>query len=81
MEAPQGSKVILKQLLREIWGPSLWIDTHLLEMKIEANYGFKDDPVPSQTKVCLVEPKDLDYPQKFSFKGRSHLGFSPSPSF
>jgi hypothetical protein len=35
--------------------------------------GSKDDPVPSQkmtqcqvkTKVCLVEPKDLDYPQKF----------------
>jgi hypothetical protein len=27
--------------------------------------GSKDDPVPSQTKVCLSEHKYLDYPQKF----------------
>jgi hypothetical protein len=52
-----------------------------LEMKMKANYGFKrwpsvkskDDLVSSQkmtqcqvnTKVYLVEPKDLDYLQKF----------------
>jgi hypothetical protein len=27
--------------LEEGWCPSLLIDTHLLEMKKEANYGFK----------------------------------------
>jgi hypothetical protein len=78
IEALQWGKVLLKQPLREMWRPSLWIDIHLLEMKIEANYGVKrwpsvkskDDPMSSQkmtqyqvkTKVWLVKPKDLDYP-------------------
>jgi hypothetical protein len=44
--------------------PSLWIDTHLLEMKTEAYYESKDDPVPGQTKDVLSEPKDLDHLQK-----------------
>jgi hypothetical protein len=33
-----------------------------------------------KTKVYLVEPKDLDYLQIFSFKGGSHLG-NPKPFF
>jgi hypothetical protein len=57
----------------EGWCTSLWIDTHLLEMRKEANYEVKrwpsakskDDPVQVKTKVYLVEPKDLDYLQKF----------------
>jgi hypothetical protein len=40
----------------EGWCPSLWIDTHLLKMKMKTIYEFerwpsaksKDDPVPSQ---------------------------------
>jgi hypothetical protein len=48
----------------------------------------KDDPVSSQKmtqcqvkiKVCLVEPKDLDYLQKFLLRVVDHLG-NPKPSF
>jgi hypothetical protein len=37
---------------------SMWDDTHLLEMKVEATYGTKDDPVPSQDQgVPLLNPK------------------------
>jgi hypothetical protein len=48
----------------------------------------KDDPVSSQkmtqcqvkTKVRLVEPEDLDYPQKFLLRVVAHLS-NPKPSF
>jgi hypothetical protein len=59
---------------------SVWIDTHLLEMKVEATYGTKDDPVPSQNQVvpCLnLKPR---LPTKVSFKGGSPPR-TPNPFF
>jgi hypothetical protein len=72
----------------EGWYTSLWIDTHLLEMKIKTNYGFKrwpsvkskDDPVPSQDQGVSGWTQRLRLPTKVSFKGGSHLG-NPNPSF
>jgi hypothetical protein len=68
--------------------PRLWIDTHLLEMKIETNYGFKrwpsaeskDDPVPSQNQGVSGWTEEPRLPTKVSFKGGSHLG-NPNLSF
>jgi hypothetical protein len=60
-------------ILRKIGCYSMWIDNHLLEMKVEATYGTKDDPVPSQTKVCPVWTQDLDYLQKFLLRVVAHL--------
>jgi hypothetical protein len=58
IEALQESKVNPQPTLEEGWCPSLWIDIHLLEMKIESNHRVKrwpsakskDDPVPSQNQ-------------------------------
>jgi hypothetical protein len=37
---------------------SVRIDTHLLEMKVEATHGSKDDPVPSHNQgVPCLNPK------------------------
>jgi hypothetical protein len=44
------------------------------QVKRWPNTKSKDDPVPSQTKVCLFEPKDLDYPQKFLLRAVAYLG-------
>jgi hypothetical protein len=48
------------------------IDTHLLEMKIEATYGTKDDPVSSHIIDVLTMNPRPRLPTKFSFKGGSH---------
>jgi hypothetical protein len=43
-------------------------------MKVEATYGTKDDPVPSQKPRCASsKPKNLDYPQKFLLRVVAHL--------
>jgi hypothetical protein len=66
--------------LRNTGDPSLWIDTHLLEMKIESNYSFKRWPSAKSNPRCsYFKNKDLDCPQKFPFKGGSHLS-TPNPS-
>jgi hypothetical protein len=45
-------------MLRKSGCYSMWMDTHLLEMKVEATYGTKDDPVPSQNQgVPRLNPK------------------------
>jgi hypothetical protein len=45
-------------ILRKIGCYSMWIDTHLLEMKVEATYGTKDDPVSSHIQdVLIMNPK------------------------
>jgi hypothetical protein len=95
IEALQGSKIIatLEQgypqaTPEEGWCPRLWIDTHLLEMKIRTNYGVKrwssvkskDDPVPSQDQCVSGWTQGPKLPTKVSFKGGSHLG-NPKPSF
>jgi hypothetical protein len=87
-KALQWSKVIPQATLEECWCPSLWIDTHLSEMKKKTNYGVKrwpsvkskDDPVPSQDQGVsgwTQGPRPLT---KVSFKGGSHLG-NPIPTF
>jgi hypothetical protein len=60
-------------ILRKIRCYSVWIDTHLLEMRIETNYGFKRWPVPSQNQgVPHLNPKKKPrLPTKVSFKGGS----------
>jgi hypothetical protein len=55
----------------------MWIDTHLLEMKVEAT---KDEPVPSQDQGVSGWSHGPRLPTKVSFKGGSHLG-NPNPSF
>jgi hypothetical protein len=56
------------------------IDTHVLEMKVEATYGTKDDPVPSQNQgVPRLNPRPR-LPTKVSFKGGSPPSI-PNPSF
>jgi hypothetical protein len=43
--------------LRKIGCHSVWIDTHLLEMKVEATYGFKRWPnAKSKPRCALSEP-------------------------
>jgi hypothetical protein len=50
---------------RNIGNPSLWIDTHLLEMKSQDYYGFKRWPSAKSNPRCAYPGnKDLDYPQK-----------------
>jgi hypothetical protein len=44
-------------ILRKIGCYSVWIDTHLLEMKVEATYGTKMTQCQVKTKVCPSEPK------------------------
>jgi hypothetical protein len=86
IEALQGSKVIATP--EEGWCPSLWIDTHLLEMRKEANYGVKrwpsaeskDDPVPNQNQGVSGWTERPRLPTKVSFNGGSHLG-NPKLSF
>jgi hypothetical protein len=57
---------------RKIGCQSMWIDTHLLEIKIEATYGTKDDPVSSHIPdVLTINPRPR-LPTKVSFKGGSH---------
>jgi hypothetical protein len=64
-------------ILRKIGCYRMWIDTHLLGMKVEAT---KDDPVPSQTQGCLLWTEDLRIPTKVSFKGGSPPSI-PNPYF
>jgi hypothetical protein len=57
-EALQTKEAILNAILRKIWWYGVRIDTHLLEMKEEATYGTKDDPVPSHIQgVPHLNPK------------------------
>jgi hypothetical protein len=51
--------------LRNTRNPSLWLDTNLLEMKLESLYRFKRWPsAKSNPRCAYFEPKDLDYLQK-----------------
>jgi hypothetical protein len=50
----------------------MWIDTHLLEMKIETTYGTKDDLVSSHVPDVLTMNPRPRLPKKVSFKGGSH---------
>jgi hypothetical protein len=67
--------------LRNTGNPSLWMDTHLLEMMIESIYRFKGwSSAKSKPRCSSSEPKDLDYPQKFLLRVVAHLG-NLNPSF
>jgi hypothetical protein len=56
------------------------IDNHLLEIKVEATFGTKDDPVSSNIPdVPTMNPKPRQ-PTKVSFKGGSPPSI-PNPSF
>jgi hypothetical protein len=50
----------------------MWIDIHLLEMKIEATYGTKDDPVSNHILDVLTMNPRPRLPTNVSFKGGSH---------
>jgi hypothetical protein len=43
----------------------MWIDTHLLDKKIEATYGTKDDPVSSHIRGAPSLNPRPRLPQKF----------------
>jgi hypothetical protein len=74
MELKHYSEEKLAQaILRNIGCQSMWIDTHLLEMKIEATYGTKDDLVSSHIPDVLTMYPRPRLPTKVSFKGGSHL--------
>jgi hypothetical protein len=47
-------------------------DTHLLEMKVEATYGTKDDPVPSQNQGVPLLNSDI--PNSSFFLASPNLG-------
>jgi hypothetical protein len=49
------------------------IDTHLLDKKIEATYGTKDDPVLSHIRGVPSLNSRPRLTTKVSFKGGSHL--------
>jgi hypothetical protein len=67
-------------ILSNIGCQSISIDTHLLEMKIEATYGTKDDPVSSHIPDVLTMNPRPRLPTKVSFKGGS-LPSYPKPIF
>jgi hypothetical protein len=69
-----------QETLEEGVFPRLWVDTHLLERKIETNYGFKRWPVPSQNQGVSSWTQGPRLSTKISFKGGSHLG-NPKLSF
>jgi hypothetical protein len=52
---------------------SMWDDTHLLEMKVEATYGTKMTQCQVKTKVCHVWTQDQEYTQKFLLRVVAHL--------
>jgi hypothetical protein len=65
--------------LRNIGNLSLWIDTHLLEIKSKLTMESKDDPVPSQDQSGSSGIQGPRLSTKVSFKGGSHLS-TPNPS-
>jgi hypothetical protein len=79
-------KAILNALLRKIWCYGVRIDTHLLEMKVEATYGTKMTQCQVISKLCLPWTENLDYPQKFLLRvvahlePQTHLSFLASPN-
>jgi hypothetical protein len=76
----QWRKVILKPSWGRLDAIEMWIDSHLLEMKAETNYGTKDDPVSSHIKDVLTMNPRPRLPTKVSFKGGSPPSI-PNPSF
>jgi hypothetical protein len=58
----------------------MWIDTHLLEMKVEATYGTKDDPVSSHIPDVLTKNPRPRLHTKISFKGGNPPSI-PNPYF
>jgi hypothetical protein len=66
--------------LRITGNPSLWMDTHLLEMKIETIYRFKRWPSDRSNSRCAYFEKRPRLPTKVSFKGGSHLS-TPKPFY
>jgi hypothetical protein len=80
-------QVYTQATLEEGWRPSLWIDTHLLEMKKEANYGFKRCTQRKRTNFIypfFTQSRSQNQgvsgwtqrprlTTKVSFKGGSHL--------
>jgi hypothetical protein len=63
-------------ILRKIGCYSMWTDTHLLEIKVEATYGTKDDPVSSHIQCVLTMNPRPRLSIKVSFKGGSTLDSS-----
>jgi hypothetical protein len=59
--------------------PSLWIDTHLLEMKTQDYYGFKRWTSAKSIQGVFTLKQRPRPPTKISFKGGSHLS-NPNPS-
>jgi hypothetical protein len=59
-------------ILRKIRCYCMWIDTHLLDNKMEATYGTKDDQVSSHIQDVLTKNPRPRIPTKVSFKGGSH---------
>jgi hypothetical protein len=58
---PFNGGKLYSTILRKIGCYSMWEGTHLLEMKIETNYGFKRWPsAKSKPRCAPSEPKYLD---------------------